>query len=93
MRRYELTVIFPLEEGPQKEARDHLQADIAAGGVEVEATNEMGDRDLSYEINKHVRGKYIVYTIKADSAKIAHLDKTFKLNANLIRYLFVRIED
>lgn len=91
MRQYELMVVLPLEEGQQKAGRDQVQADLSAHGAEIEATAEIGDRDLAYEINKHRRGKYILYNLKLDGAKIAALDKVFKLNGNLIRYLFVNI--
>ncbi|MDR0315545.1 MAG: 30S ribosomal protein S6, partial [Treponema sp.] len=68
MRRYELTVIFPLEEDQHKASREQLQNDLAANGVEIEKTDEMGDRDLAYEIKKRKRGKYVLLTIKADPA-------------------------
>jgi small subunit ribosomal protein S6 len=93
MRQYELTVIFPLEEDQHKAGREKLLADLAANGVEIEKTDETGDRDLAYEINKRKRGKYVLFTIKADPAKITVLDRIFKLNANLLKYLFVRVEE
>lgn len=93
MRRYELTVIFPLEDAAHSAGREQLLADLAANGAEVESANEMGDRDLAYEVKKMKRGKYVLYIIKADPAKIIVLDRVFKLNANLLKYLFVRIED
>ena len=93
MRRYELTVIFPLEEDQQKEGREHLLNDLAANGVEIEKTDETGDRDLAYEIKKRKRGKYVLFTIKSEPSKITHLDRVFKLNPNLLKYLFVRIEE
>jgi small subunit ribosomal protein S6 len=92
MRRYELTVIFPLEEDQHTAGRQHLLNDLAANGVEIEKTDETGDRDLAYEIKKRKRGKYVLFTIKADPAKIANLDRVFKLNTNLLKYLFVRVE-
>ena len=93
MRQYELTVIFPLEEDQHKAGREHLLADLAAAGVEIEKTDEIGDKDLAYEIKKRKRGKYVLLTIKADPAKITGLDRAFKLNASLLKYLFVRIEE
>ncbi|MDR1574675.1 MAG: 30S ribosomal protein S6 [Treponema sp.] len=93
MRRYELTVIFPLEEDQHQAGREKLLADLAANGVEIEKTDETGDRDLAYEVKKRKRGKYVLFTIKADPAKIAGLDRIFKLNASLLKYLFVRIEE
>ncbi|MDR1025176.1 MAG: 30S ribosomal protein S6 [Treponema sp.] len=93
MRRYELTVIFPLEEDQHRAGRELLLSDLAANGAEIEKTDETGDRDLAYEIKKRRRGKYVLFTLKADPAKIAVLDRIFKLNANILKYLFVRLEE
>ncbi|MCL2762974.1 MAG: 30S ribosomal protein S6 [Treponema sp.] len=93
MRRYELTVIFPLEEDQHSAGRTQFLSDLAANGVEIEKTDEMGDRDLAYEVKKRKRGKYVLFLIKADPAKVINLDRIFKLNANLLKYLFVRIEE
>jgi small subunit ribosomal protein S6 len=93
MRRYELTVIFPLEEDQHRTGREQLLNDLASNGAEIEKTDEMGDRDLAYEIKKRTRGKYVLLTIKADPAKITVLDRIFKLNANLLKYLFVRLDE
>jgi small subunit ribosomal protein S6 len=93
MRQYELTVIFPLEEDLHKAGREQLLNDLGNNGVAVERTDETGDRDLAYEIKKRRRGKYVLFIIRADPEKIANLDKVFKLNANLLKYLFVRVEE
>jgi small subunit ribosomal protein S6 len=93
MRRYELTVIFPLEEDLHRAGRELLLSDLAANGAEIEKTDETGDRDLAYEVKKRKRGKYVLFTLKADPAKIAVYDRIFKLNANILKYLFVRQEE
>ena len=93
MRQYELTVIFPLEEDQSQAGREQLLADLSANQAEVVKTDELGDRDLAYEIKKRQRGRYVLYTIKADPVKIAVLDRIFKLNSNLLKYLFVRIDE
>ena len=93
MRRYELTVIFPMEEDQHKAGRDLFLSDLQANGVEIEKTDELGERDLAYEIKKRTRGRYVLLVIKADPAKITVLDRIFKLNANLLKFLFVRIEE
>ncbi|MDR2596355.1 MAG: 30S ribosomal protein S6, partial [Treponema sp.] len=70
-----------------------LIADLAANGVEIEKTDEIGERDLAYEIKKRKKGRYVLFVIKSDPAKIAVLDRILKLNANLLKYLFVRIDE
>jgi small subunit ribosomal protein S6 len=93
MRRYELTVIFPLEEDQHKAGREQLLADLNANGAEIEKTDEVGDRDLAYEVKKRRRGKYVLLTLRLEPEKIVHLDRIFKLNVNLLKYLFVNIEE
>ena len=93
MRQYELVVIFPLEEEQHKESREKLLTDLSNNGVEIVKTDELGDKDLAYEINKRKRGKYVLFTIKTDPSKIVNLDRIFKLNSNLLKYLFVNIEN
>jgi small subunit ribosomal protein S6 len=85
--------IFPTEEDLHKTGRAKLLADLGSGGVEIEKTDEMGDRDLAYEIMKRRRGKYALFTIKTDPEKITGFDRIFKLNSNLLKYLFVRMDD
>ena len=92
MRQYELMVIFPLEEDQHKAGREKLLTDLGNNGAEIEKTDEVGDRDLAYEIQKRRRGKYVLFTIKANPSSIINLDRIFKLNSNLLKYLFVNIE-
>jgi small subunit ribosomal protein S6 len=93
MRRYELMVIFPMEEDQHRAGKDQLHSDLSANGAEIEKTDEVGERDLAYEIKKKKKGRYVLFTIKSDPSKIIVLDKIFKLNANMLKYLFVRIEE
>jgi len=93
MRRYELMVIFPMEEDQHKAGRDQILNDLAANGAEIEKTDEIGERNLAYDIKKRKKGRYVLLVIKADPAKITVLDRIFKLNANLLKYLFVRVDE
>jgi small subunit ribosomal protein S6 len=93
MRQYELMVIFPLEEDQYKEGREHLLSDLNANGAEIEKTDEIGDRDLAYEIKKRRRGRYVLFTLKLDPVKIVTLDRIFKLNANVLKYLFIKVDE
>jgi small subunit ribosomal protein S6 len=93
MRQYELTVIFPLEDDQHKAGREQVLADLAGHGAEIIKTDELGDRELAYEVKKRRRGRYVLFTLRLDPAKVTVLDRVFKLNANLVKYLFVKIED
>ena len=93
MRLCELMVIFPLEDDQHKAGREQLLTDLGNNGAEIEKTDEVGDRDLAYEIKKRNRGKYVLFTINVEPEKIVAMDRIFKLNTNLLKYLFVRIEN
>ena len=93
MCQYELTVIFPVEEDQHRPGREKLLADLENNEVEIVKTDEIGDRDLAYEVKKKRRGKYVLFIIKADPDKVIVLDRIFKLNTNLLKYLFVKMED
>jgi small subunit ribosomal protein S6 len=93
MRQYELTVIFPLEDDQHKAGREQLLADLAAHGAEIVKTDETGDRDLAYPIKKRTRGKYVLFTLNVEPLNVMVLDKIFRLNQNLLKFLFVRIEE
>ncbi|MBQ3801514.1 MAG: 30S ribosomal protein S6 [Treponema sp.] len=89
MRKYELMTIYPEAEDKFKAGSDTLKADLATFGAEIEKEEPFGDRDLTYEINKLRRGRFVLLHIKANPAKISEMDRQFKLNTNLLRYLFV----
>lgn len=93
MRKYELMTIYPLEDEKYKAGLDTLRADLAKFGVEIEKEEAFGDRDLTYEVKKQKRGRFLLLTIKSNPAKIADLDAQFKFNTNLLKYLFVLVEE
>jgi small subunit ribosomal protein S6 len=93
MHFYELMAVYPLEEDQFKAGRDQLAADLAAQGVEISNAADPIDRDLAYEVQKRRRARYVLYHLKADPSKITVLDRAFKLNNHLLKYLFVRVEE
>ncbi len=89
MRKYELMTIFPTEDEKYKTGLEALKADLGKFGVEIEKEEPYGDRDLTYEVKKQKRGRFLLLNIKANPAKITELDAAFKFNTNLLKYLFV----
>ncbi len=93
MRKYELMTIYPTEDDKYKVGLDTIRADLAKFGAEIESEESYGDRDLTYEVKKHKRGRFLLLNIKANPAKIVELDNQFKFNENLLKYLFVLKEE
>ncbi|MCI7398037.1 MAG: 30S ribosomal protein S6 [Spirochaetia bacterium] len=93
MRKYELMTIYPLEEDKYKAGLEALKADLAKFGAEIEKEEPYGDRDLTYEVKRQKRGRFVLLTIKANPSKIVEMDAQFKFNNNLLKYLFVLVEE
>ncbi|MBE6353881.1 30S ribosomal protein S6 [Treponema sp.] len=93
MRKYELMTIYPVEDEKYNAGLAAVKADLAKFGAEIEKEEPYGDRDLTYEVKKLNRGRFVLLNIKANPSKIAELDAAFKFNTNLIKYLFVLKEE
>ncbi|MCQ2576323.1 MAG: 30S ribosomal protein S6 [Treponema sp.] len=93
MKKYELMTIYPMDEEKSKKAADDVKAVLANFGAEIEEEKAFGDRDLTYEINKQKKGRFVLYTMKLNPSKIVEIDKAFKINVNLMKYQFVKLEE
>jgi ribosomal protein S6 len=93
MRKYELMTIFPIDEEKSKKGADDVRSVLSEYGAEIEKEEPFGDRDLTYEIDKLKRGRFILFTLKLNPGKITDLDKQFRINMNLLKYLFVKLDD
>ena len=93
MKKYELMAIFPLEEEKSKKGAEEVKGTLTKFGAEIEEEKPFGDRDLTYEIKKQKRGRFVLFTMKLNPDKIAEIEKEFKINMNLLKYQFVRIDE
>ena len=93
MKKYELMTIFPLEDEKSKKGTEDVKGTLTKFGAEIEEEKQFGDRDLTYEIKKQKRGRFVLYTMKLNPSKITEIDKEFKINMNLLKYQFVRIDE
>ena len=92
MRKYELMTIFPLDEDKFKTGSESVRATLAQFGAEIEKEEPYGDRDLTYEVKKQNRGRFVLFTIKVNPSKVTEIDQQFKLNTNLLKFLFVKLD-
>lgn len=93
MRKYELMTIFPIEEEKYNAGLNALRTTLGEFGVEIEKEEPFGDRDLTYEVKKQKRGRFLLLIIKANPAKIVDINRQFKLNPELLKCMFVKIDE
>jgi small subunit ribosomal protein S6 len=93
MRKYELVALFPSEEEIFRLGKEAVVAELAKEGAHDVKEEDMGDRLLAYPIKKRDRGHYVLFTMDFDPQKVTPAERSFKLNPNLLKYLFVRAEE
>ena len=62
-------------------------------GAEMIKVDKWGRRKLAYDIGKQREGYYTLFHLRAERAAIAELERKFKMNDTIIRFLTVRIDD
>ncbi len=92
MRSYELVSIFPTEEELFRAGKEAVAAELVKQGAQNVKEEDMGDRPLAYPIRKKVRGHYVLFSMQFPGDKVDATEKIFKLNPNILRYLFVRAD-
>ena len=65
---------------------------IAENGGEVKKREYWGLRNLTYRMRKNRKGHYVLMNIAAPPAAIAELERTMRINEDVIRYLTLRVD-
>jgi small subunit ribosomal protein S6 len=69
-----------------------VKADIEKNGGEIVACDDMGTKELAYEIEKNKRGYYYVVYFKAPTESIAELERNYNTNESILRHMFIKFE-
>ena len=65
---------------------------IADNGGEVKKREYWGLRNLAYRMRKNRKGHYMLMNLDAPPAAIAELERTMRINEDVLRYLTIRVE-
>src|SRR5580693_8448668 len=65
---------------------------ITEQGGEVKKRESWGLRNLAYRMNKNRKGHYVLFNIDAPPAAIAELERTMRINEDVLRYLTLRVD-
>lgn len=65
---------------------------IQDNGGKVTKREYWGLRNLSYRIKKNRKGHYILFNIDGPAAAVNEMERTMRINEDVLRYLTVRVE-
>lgn len=72
---------------------DLVKATIEKNGGEIVACEDMGSRNLAYEIEKNKRGYYFVAYFKGAPSGILEIERNYRINENILRFIFIKYEN
>lgn len=93
MNTYELTIVIPEDKDGKEVARiTKIVTDFAKKTKgEVNKQESWGAKHLAYPIKKLTVGQYEHFVITLESTEQPVLDKTLRMDENILRYMFVRV--
>lgn len=65
---------------------------VADNGGEIKKREYWGLRNLTYRMRKNRKGHYVLLNVAAPPAAIAELERTMRINEDVIRYLTIRVD-
>lgn len=95
MRNYEIMIIVnpTLDEKTLKGVIESFSKVITTNGGKVTGVNDMGQRELAYEIKNNKTGYYYVYNVEAkDDKAINEFNRLALIDSNIIRHLITKKE-
>ena len=95
MRRYETIFIASptLTDEQSDELVKQFEGIIAEQGGELLKTDKWGRKKLAYEVQKFSEGYYTLFEMNAGTTLIAELERRFRNNDAVIKYLSVRMDE
>lgn len=94
MNKYESVIIIKPsvdEEGMKTVIQKFT--DIINNDGKVESVDELGKKKLAYEIMKNTEGFYVVYHFEAKPELIAELERNYRIDDNIMKFITVKNED
>ena len=67
--------------------------DIINNEGKVESVEELGKKRLAYEIKKNKEGYYVIFNFEAKPELIAELERNYRIEDSVMKFISVRKED
>ena len=95
MRDYELVIIVTPEfdETATAEVVEKVKSWITESGGSIESFEEWGRQKLAYLIQNHKEGLYYLFNIKLEPSAVASLERNFRLQESILRFLIINRDD
>ena len=89
MRTYEAVFIFRHENDHFTKGLDFVRNELKTNGANIVKEEDMGERGLAYPVKKQERAHYVLFNVEFDPQKVAELDRTLRLQQEILKFLFI----
>lgn len=92
MSDYQLAVLFrsDLSEEARTKILDSIKDKVVKEEGAIKTEELWGHRGLAYPIKGQDKGFYVYFNLELERGKVSELDKTIKLNEDILRYLLIK---
>ena len=94
MRKYELMYIVKpsLDEEARSAVIEKLHTILSDNGATIDSVDELGLRELAYEIKDLTKGYYVVTNFTSDDQALNEFDRLTRINNDVLRFMIVRLD-
>jgi small subunit ribosomal protein S6 len=88
--QYEIMFILSNQENLYQASLEHIKSIFSTHKIEIESEDDLGVKELAYEIQKHRDGHYHLFHVQAPRKALKELDHDLRLQEDILRFLVVR---
>ena len=94
MKKYEAVIILnPNLSSKVGEFTKKFEKTLSENSFSIKKCEDIGRRQLSYSINNHNKGHYLIFNIEGDPTKLIDVENKIKYDESIIRHLFMSVKE
>ena len=94
MKKYEAVIILnPNLSSKVNSFIKDFEKLLKANTFNIKKMEDIGRRQLSYSINNHNKGHYLIFNIEGNAENIIDIENKIKYNESIIRHLFISVKE
>lgn len=94
MKKYEAVLILnPNLSSKVNSFLEEFEDLLKKNSFSIKKTEDIGRRQLSYSINNHNKGHYVIFNIEGDASRLIDIENKIKFNELIIRHLFIAVKE
>ena len=94
MKKYEAVLILnPNLSSKVNSFLKEFDSILKKNSFSIKKTEDIGRRQLSYSINNHNKGHYVIFNIEGDASRLIDIENKIKFNELIIRHLFIAVKE